>query len=145
MADITTTFGALAELQPALARLAGERLPAPAAIGVAKLAAAVAGELRLFHEHRNALVEEFGTTTDATPEEQIQTGRTTTTVVLPTSPHWATFLDRARELAAVEVTFTAPRFDPAAVPGLLITAADLLALTPVLVQANGNGKPAGVP
>jgi len=130
---IDTTLGGLAEAEPALARLAAIKLPYAAAYQVAKLTKAVAEELRHFHEQREALIREFGTSRPSTPDERARGGDETVIQVLASGPRWGEFLAQARELSLVPVTLQVPPFDLATVPNLEIAATDLLQLGVLVV------------
>lgn len=136
---IELTLGHCVDADPALSRLAAQKLPFAGAYRIAKLAKAVADELRHFQEQRNALVTEYGSERPAaTPEERAQHGETVR-YIDPTAPDWWTFVARLQELAAVPVSLPLDPIDLTTVEGLEITAADLLQLG-ALVTANGNGS-----
>lgn len=130
---IDTTLGQLADAEAALGRLAAARMPFAAAYRVSKLAKAVALELLHFQEERTKLVREFGQAREATVAERAAGADPTVIHVAPGSAHWLLFVEKARELAAVPVTLDVAPFDPSSIPGLEITAADLVALGPLVV------------
>jgi len=130
---IDTTLGQLAEAEAAIGRLASARMPFAAAYRVSKLAKAVALELTHFHECRTALVREYGEPRDSTPAERAAGAEAAVIQVSPASASWPTFVVKARELADVPVTLNVPAFDPSSVPGLEITAGDLVALGPLVM------------
>lgn len=122
---IDTTLGQLAEAEPALARLAAEKLPFQTAYRVAKLAKAVGEETKHFYDQRNALVKEYGEPKPGGTPEEIQ--------VLPSSPMWPEFVRKVQELVAVAVTVPLAPVDLASANGLQIAATDLLLLGPLVV------------
>jgi hypothetical protein len=127
---IDTTLGQLAEAEPALARLAAEKLPFRTAHLIAKLAKAVAEETKYFHEERNALVKEFGEVKPGGTPDEIQVG--------PTMASWPAFVAKVNELVAVPVTIPLAPIDlttlaPEKLDKLEVSAADLLLLDGSLV------------
>lgn len=128
---MTTTLGALFEAEPALLRLAGEKLPFAVAYRVAKLTKAVGEETRHFHEQRNALVKQYGEPRNGNPDD---------VHVLPAMATWAPFVAAVQELASVPVTLPLDPIDLVSVSTLTITAADLLQLG-ALVTAETTPAP----
>jgi hypothetical protein len=123
---ITASLGALADAEPALERLAGEKLPFQTAYRVAKLKRAVAEETRHFYEQRNALVREHGQARPGGGPDDVH--------VLPTMPSWPTFVAKVTELAAVQATIPLWPLDLTTVPGLTIAPSDVLLLEPLILD-----------
>ena len=107
-----TTLGHLANAEPALARLAAQRMPAKAAYVAAKLVRAVADEVKHFHAQRESLIRELGKEQDGRIEVQ--------------PANLPDFVTRLNELARVEVELAASPVDLACVTD--ITPEDLLLL-----------------
>ncbi len=127
---ISATLGQLADAEPALGRLASEKLPFQVSYRIAKLARAVAVETKHFHDARNALVREYG---------QAKSGGADEMHVTPDMPNWSDFVTKVVELAAVEATIPLWPIDLTTVEGLTISAGDLLLLGPlVTLEAEGQ-------
>lgn len=126
---ITTTLGQLVDAEPALMRLAGQKMSAASAYKLAKLCKAVAEETKIFTEKRIEKIKEVGVSRQATPAEQAR-GETTMVEVAP--PHMRTFLEHLGELASVPVTLDLAPLDLAALGAIELSAADLLALGPLV-------------
>jgi hypothetical protein len=120
---ITTTLGALSMAEPALERLAGEKLPFQTAYRITKLKKAVTEEVKHFYEERNTLVKKYGSTNGKGPED---------ITVQPTSEHWPAFVSDVTELANVEVTIPLWPIDLSHIENLTIAAKDLELLEPLL-------------
>jgi len=134
---IATTLGALVTAEPALERLATERLSVKAAYHVAKLARLVRLETALFHEARQKALLEFGEERDAaTPEERARLGPRVITV---TPEHAAAFTARLADLTALPVELAWTPLDLEALGDLRITPADLLALGPLIADPKEEG------
>lgn len=129
---ITTTLGALAAGDQALARLAALRLPVKAAYHIAKLTRLVAEEVAHFHAERMALIRELGVTRAPTPEEQARGQAGAVVQVAP--EHVETFQARIQELAAIEVTIAWGPISLALLDGQSIAPADLMALGNLIVE-----------
>lgn len=122
--EIKTTLGALGQAEPALERLASEKLSFQTAYRISKLKKAVAEETKHFYEERNKLVKQYGTTNGKGPDD---------VTVSPSSEHWTTFVKAVTELADVPVTIPLWPIDLTKIDNLSITAADLLLLEPLVV------------
>jgi hypothetical protein len=122
-AEIKTTLGALSMTEPALERLASEKLPFQTAYRLSKLKKAVAEEVKHFYEERNTLVKKYGSTNGKGPED---------ITVQPTSEHWPAFVADVTELANVEVTIPLWPIDLTTIENLTIAAKDLELLEPLL-------------
>jgi hypothetical protein len=116
---ITITLGQLMEAQPALERLAGERLPVKTAYRVARVLRLVRPEIGQFVEHRNDLVRELGV------ERRTATGEMITEVTEGNRP---AFFAKVAELASCEVRLEIEPIEIAALDGVNVTAADCVAL-----------------
>jgi hypothetical protein len=127
---ITTTLGALSLTEPALARLAEVRLPVKTAYQVAKLLRVVKVEASHFEQQRQAYVRELGTERDPTPAERAQ-GFTDRVVVVGPADQ-PEFGRRMLELSNLVVELPAAPLALAALGAIDITAADLVALEPIL-------------
>src|SRR5262245_38426471 len=139
---ICTTFGALAAAEAALGRLTGARMPFAFAYRTSQITAAVAVELRHFHEAREKLVREHGIPRAPTEAERAAGAAAVVIQVVPGSPAWAAFVEHLGELAAVPVTLAGPPLELealAAIPGLELAPADLLALGSLV---SGGDSPA---
>ena len=112
---ITTTLKDLMEAQPALERLAAERLPVKSAYRVAKLLRLARPEVDQFVAQRNELVRQFGRPRDNGDIEV-------------TAENREAFFAKVNELAAIEVKFELEPLELAALDGVQVSAADLLAL-----------------
>ena len=123
---IEPRLGVLVGAEPAIGRLAEEKLPFQAAYRVTKLLRAVGEEIRHFHEERNKLVRSYGEPRNGGGPEDI--------VVLPTSPNFPAFRDKLEELAAVQITLALDPLDLAAIPTLSIAATDLFQLGPLMKE-----------
>jgi len=135
--EIKTTLGALGMAEPALERLASEKLSFQTAYRISKLKKAVAEETKHFYEQRNDLVKTYGTTNGKGPED---------VTVAPGSEHWGTFVEKVTELAAVPVTIPLWPIDLTKIEDLKITAADILLLdTLVTLEAEAPATPAAAP
>jgi len=121
--EIKTTLGALGMAEPALERLAAEKLSFKTAYRISKLKKAVAEETKHFYEERNKLVKEYGSTNGKGPDD---------ITVSPSSEHWPTFVAKVTELAEVPVTIPLWPIDLTTIDNLSITAADLLLLEPLV-------------
>ena len=128
---ITTTLGALVALQPALGRLMAIALPVKVAYSLSKIAARVSEDVSIFHERRNALVKEFGVERDATAEELAQ-GQRSPICEVAVSQRPAYFA-RVEELMAVAVSIEWPPVLLDDLGPIMMSAADVLALAPLLV------------
>lgn len=126
---ITTTLGILMTAEPALGRLAEQRLAPRHSYGLAKLVEAVRAETARFTAERQKLAEQFGTAREATAEERATLGARVITVP---PEHMAPFAAGVSELAAIPVTLPAPPFDLAWCNGDAITARDILDLGPLV-------------
>src|SRR6187549_462171 len=93
--EIKSTLGALGMAEPALERLASEKLSFQTAYRISKLKKAVAEETKHFYEERNKLVKQYGSS-NGKGEEDI--------TVSPSSKHWATFVKEVTALSEVPVT-----------------------------------------
>jgi len=131
--EIKTTLGALGLAEPALERLAGEKLSFQTAYRISKLKKAVAEETKHFYEERNALVKKYGSTNGKGPDD---------VTVSPSSEHWATFVKEVTELAEVPVTIPLWPIDLTKIDDLKITAADLLLLDSLVTL---EAEPAAAP
>lgn len=98
---IKSTLKDLVEAESALASLMQLRLPPKSAYHLAKLGRLVNQETEHFRKQREALIKEYGEERDATPQEQ-QTGQSKVMQVKPDNVE--KFLERIKELGAVEVT-----------------------------------------
>lgn len=127
---ITLTLRALLEAQPALDRLAGEKLPVQIAYRVAKIVKLTKAEIADFHEQRIKLVKAHGVTRPATEAELSIHGPE----VIEVPPEKAAaFRAEIDALADEPVTFDRePLTISAAVPN--ITPADLIALGPLVID-----------
>lgn len=131
---ITTTLGQLAAAEAVIQRLVTFAWPPRTAYAVRKLAAAAGAELRFWHEQRIAWVKEFG---DADADGNV-------TVANGNAP---AFLARLAELAAVDVKLACAPVpfealelaeDPATKAPAKFSAADLLALGPLVGEPTGD-------
>lgn len=121
---ITTTLAQLMEAQPALERLAAERLPVKTAYRVAKLLRVARPEIQQFTAQRDAMIREMGF------ERQLVTGEMVTEV---TPANREAFFAKVTELAALEVRLEIDPLEIGALDGASLSATDLLALDRFLV------------
>jgi hypothetical protein len=121
---ITTTLAQLMEAQPALERLAAERLPVKAAYRVAKVLRLARPEIEQFIEQRNTMIRELGA-------ERRQANGETTVEVTPANRD--VFVAKVTELASLEVTLEIDPLEVGALDGAALTATDLLALDRFIV------------
>lgn len=128
--QIQTTFGELSASAPALGRLLEIKQPQKVVYHVAKLVKLVQSELTHFEEKREALVKEFGTDRDPTPEEVTKRGESPVTEITP--ENMPKFLAAFRELCAVEVELPWRQLKFADLSGFDVSAADVLAMEPLL-------------
>lgn len=128
---ITTTLATLVACEPALSRLAAIALPAKTAYQIAKLARAVTGETKLFHESRDKKIRELGAPSEDGQQIMVPPDRT------------GEFVQYVNELATVEVKLDATPIAFADLSAVNVTAADLLVLEPLL--AFEDAKPAPSP
>lgn len=127
---ITTTLGVLVNAEPAMARLAALPLPAKTAYQVARLTRLIAPEIKQWHEHRNALVQELGAEGPATALERAAGSAETVFRVRP--EHLGDFLRRVQDLADAPVELSA---HPVSLPETaLVSAVDLFLLSPFLAE-----------
>ncbi len=131
---IQTTLGALAEAEPALKRLASIPLSAKTGYHLAKLIRLVDQETKHFWEKRNALITELGEARDATPAEKAAGERGRPLEIRMSSKNYPDFEKRMKELAAVEVSLDWSPLGLSALEGKELSAADVLALTGLLVD-----------
>lgn len=134
---ITTTLGQLVDAEPALHRLAAQKLPAVSAYRLAKICTAVAEDTKIFTERRLELIKEVGVSRQATAAEQAR-GETTMLEVAP--PHMRGFLAQLSEMASVSVTLP---MEPLTITlktleTIEISAADLLAMETLVVIDEGT-------
>jgi hypothetical protein len=139
---IEVTLGYLAEAEPALARLAAEKLPFKTAHALAKLAKAVADETKYFHEQRNALVKEHGEVKPGGAPDEILVG--------PTMAGWRAFVAKVNELVGVPVTLALDpidltTLDPKVLDRLETSANDLIVLGPFLLLPSATAPQDAVP
>jgi hypothetical protein len=129
---ITMTLRAVLEAQPALDRLAGEKLPVRLAYHVAKLVKLVRVEVEDFNAQRFKLVKEYGVTRPATEAERPVHGPE----VIEVPPEKiAAFQQELATLVDEPVTFDrAPLSITDTFPN--ITAADLVALGPLVDEGD---------
>ncbi|HXD16395.1 MAG TPA: hypothetical protein VN654_05205 [Vicinamibacterales bacterium] len=129
--QIETTIGALADAEPALERVAAQKLDAKARYHVVKLARLVKAEVQMhFHEPRQDAFKEFGKEREATFAERAKMGPEK---VLEVPPEMLVpFRARLKDLCDVPVTLPVGPITPAMVDACAeITALDLLALGPL--------------
>lgn len=118
---ITITIAHLMEAQPALERLAGERLPVKTAHHIAQLLRVARPEIEQFVEQRSALIRELGA------------AREGGNVIEVTAENRAVFFEKVTDLARVELQLAVDPLAIAALDGAELTAADLMALDRFLV------------
>jgi len=128
---IETTLGVLVAAEPALARLAAEKLPIKVAYHIAKLAKLVIAETELFKQQRDALVKRLGTVRAATEAERAVHGSEVWEVQ---PPHQREFVDQLTELlkSPSMVAWVPLEFEE--LKDVVLPAADLLALGPLVVE-----------
>lgn len=118
------TLAQLMDAQPALERLAAERLPVKAAYRVAKVLRLVRPEVQQFVDQRNALIRELGA------ERTTPTGDVAIEV---TDANRAAFVAKVTELAAIEVRIDIEPIDVGTLDGVQVAAVDLIALDRFIV------------
>lgn len=121
---ITLSLGSLFDAQPALDRLAAERLPVKTAYRVAKVLRLVKPEIQQFVDQRNALIRELGA------ERTLPTGETTIEV---TDANRDAFVAKITELASLEIRLDIEPVDVGTLDGVQVSATDLLALERFIV------------
>ena len=123
---ILTTFGVLANAEPALIRLAEVRLPFKVSYVVGKLIRAVAAEMSYYHTQREVLVRQYGE-----PQgDQI--------VVSPAN--MSAFVTDITGLGAVTVTLTVAPLDLSTLATIDITPGDLLTLLPLSAEEDHHAQ-----
>jgi len=130
--QIETTIGALADAEPALERVAAQKLDAKARYHVVKLARLVKAEVQThFHEPRQEAFKEFGTEREPTEAERAkQQGPQKVLEVI--GDKLVPFRARVKDLCDVPSTIPWGPITAAMVEGCAeITALDLLALGPL--------------
>jgi hypothetical protein len=126
---IRTTLGALVQADPTLAAIAALPLHPAAAYHVHKLRALVTGEVRHFHDVRNAAITELGTACEGGFQ------------VLPDNPHLPELVQRATDLAAVPVEIPWGPITLAMLGDQAVSAQQLLALGPLLAEPVDEATP----
>jgi hypothetical protein len=128
--EIRITLKDLLEAQPALQRLAAERLPVRLAYNVARMLKALQPDIDEFVKQRNELVKKYGATRPATEAEKPTHGPEVTEVIA------ANFLEFKRELDELTTVEIVVDRAPLALDDVeKISAADLLALGPLVKDA----------
>jgi hypothetical protein len=125
---ITTTLAHLMDAQPALERLANERLPVKAAYALSKLLRLARPEIQGFTDQRNNLIREFGAERKTSDDERAATGHDSVFEV--TAANRETYFAKVRELAAIEVRFEVEPIAVTGLDGVSISAGELLTLEP---------------
>lgn len=129
---ITTTLGALVQAEPALGRLLDVRVSMKTAYTLSKLAKLVREETSVYHQQRDALIKELGASREPTAAETALGMQGPVTEVTPENR--TAFFARVAELAAIPVTLAWTPVELAALDGIPMSGADLLALEPLLVE-----------
>ena len=131
---IVTTLGRLVEAEPALMRLAQQKMAYAHARQVAQILRAVSVETSFFATKRQELVKAVGVSRPATNEEMAR-GETTMLEVAP--PHMPGFLAEITALASVAVSLDVEPL-PAKVFDKVedISAADLMVLAPFVAAVS---------
>lgn len=123
MPMIRTTLGAIVTAKPALDKVMTERMPIKMAYALAKLAKVLEPECAMWIQLRDSLLRELGT-----PHH----GNVGSFVFTPEKG--ATFLEKENELKALPVEIDAAPFSLDAIGITAISAADVLALAPLLTD-----------
>lgn len=130
---IATTLGHLIDAHESLKRLANLQLPAKPAYRLSKLLGKVSAETKIFNDHRNKLIEQFGTPREANPMERMG-GQAAVHELKPDNPKLPEFIKAVLELRDVTVTIDWEPFDGSVLfgDGLVVSAADLAVLGPLV-------------
>ena len=127
---IRITLRALLDAQPALTRLAGERLPVKLAYNVARMVKAVQPDVEEFVQQRNKLVRQYGLPRPPLSEEERQTHGAE--VIEVTAANLEAYRQDIDALTNVEVTINR---EPLVLTDVdRIAPADLLALGPLVAE-----------
>ena len=131
--QIQTTIAALVDAEPALGRLASQKLDARTRYHVVKLTTLVTAEVQAhFYAPRHEAFKEFGVPREPTAAERAKMGPDPVLEVAPANLD--KFRARMKDLGAVPVTIPWGPITSAMVEAYVdLTAADLLALGPLFV------------
>ncbi len=129
---IVTTFAELSAAAPALGRLAAIKKPQKVVYHVAKLVKYVQAELKHFDESRIELVKKYGTERPATPEELAAGVGSESMFEITDAESRKKFSDEFTELCDVEVEIPWRRVKFSDLQDFEISAADVLALEPLM-------------
>lgn len=129
-----TTLKVLANAEPALRRLAAQKVSVKPAYHIARLLDVVRGETAEFHKQHDELVRRLGKERPLTSDEQKTIGTGVTSMIEVTPDNREEFAKKLAELEAIEVTIDKWLMTIDLLEGFAVSADDIASLGPLVLE-----------